>query len=96
MKKNFPKDKITGSHSSAIEAAIPVLKKADKIDEVTKISLGIIKVINRANNRSIKFSPIIGGIRAVVRGNISIQEIYIYTESPDHTEGELKKAFEEA
>ena len=64
------------------------------MDEVSKISLGIIKQINIGKPR-IKFLPINGGVKAVIRGNASIQEIFIYTNAPANTIKILTKLFED-
>ena len=83
---------MTRSHTSLIEAALPVVKKASQMPEVSKISLGIIKQINIGKPR-IKFSTITGGIKAVIRGNASIQEIFIYTKESDLVSDTLDKLF---
>ena len=73
--------KITRSHTSLIDAAEGLVKKATQMDEVSKISFGIIKKINIGKPR-IKFLPITGGVKAIVRGNAYVREIYIYTNEP--------------
>jgi hypothetical protein len=76
--------KITRSHTPLIDAAIPVVDNAEKYSEVSKISLGEIKVIGRGLP-NIKFFPINGGWKLVIRGNISRQDIFIYTDDPEKT-----------
>ena len=50
--------KITASHTSIIDAALPIVDAAEKLPEVTKISLGIIKQVGRGGRqRRIKFLP---------------------------------------
>jgi hypothetical protein len=69
--------KLTRSHTSAIEKAEEVVAVIQKMPAVTKISLGIIKHIG-VGKPAVKFHAITGGFRAVIRGNISIQEIFVY------------------
>lgn len=84
--------KITRSHSSLIEAAEGIVKKAIQMNEVTKISFGIIKKINIGKPR-IKFLTITGGVKAIVRGNAYVQEIYFYTNDTKNTIEILTKTF---
>lgn len=70
--------KITRSHTTLIDAAEGIVKKATQMSEVSKISFGIIKKISVGKPR-IKFLPITGGVKAIVRGNAYVQEIYFYT-----------------
>ena len=82
--------KFTKSHTTLIDAAIPIVDRASDMPEVTKISLGEIRTIGKGL-RGVKFHPINGGWRLVVRGNTTIQDIYIYTGSPEKTKWELSK-----
>lgn len=93
MSHSFTHKKITRSHTSLIEAAEGVVKCASQMTEVSKISLGIIKQINVGKPR-IKFLPINGGVKASVRGNASIQEIFIYTSDTEKTVQILTKLFD--
>ena len=85
--------KVTASHQTVTDAAAEVLKAAQGMDEVTKVSLGIIKHIGGGGRRSIKFLPIAAGIKAAIRGSGSVQVLYIYTESPKKVEDRLLKIF---
>ncbi len=82
--------KFTRSHTTLIDAAVPIVDKAEDLSEVSKISLGEIKVIGKGL-QNVKFFPINGGWRLVIRGNISRQEIYIYTDDPEKTKWELAR-----
>jgi len=93
MAHNLTHKKLTRSHTSLIEAAERVVKRATEMPEVSKISLGIIKQISVGKPR-IKFLPMTGGIRAIIRGNASIQEIFIYTTDEDKTVKVLTELFE--
>jgi hypothetical protein len=85
--------KITRSHTTLIDGAINVVRHAVKMPEVSKVSLGIIKKISIGKPR-IKFLPITGGVKAIVRGNAYVQEIFIYTSDDKKTVAVLTKLFE--
>ena len=93
MSHSFTHKKLTRSHTSLIEAAEDVIKRATEMSEVSKISLGVIKQISVSRPR-IKFLPMTGGVRAIIRGNASIQEIFIYTSNPKDTVKTLTNLFE--
>ena len=84
--------KITCSHSTITETAAKVIQAAHTLDEVTKISAGIIKHVGGGEQR-LKFLTIVGGIKAVVRGNGAVQEIFIWTKNPAETERTLLASF---
>ena len=69
--------KLTRSHTTIIEKAREVVSMLERLPDVTKISLGIIKQIG-LGKPAVKFHPITGGFRCVVRGNVSLQEIWVY------------------
>lgn len=69
--------KLTRSHTTITEKAKEVVTLLEPLPEVTKISLGIIKQIG-LGKPTIKFHPITGGFRCIIRGNTSIQEIWVY------------------
>jgi len=69
--------KLTRSHTTLIEKAKEVVSMLERLPEVSKISLGIIKQIGLGKPTA-KYHPITGGFRCVVRGNVSIQEIWVY------------------
>lgn len=76
--------KSAGSHTTLIEAVQPLIKEAEKISEVGRIALGIIKPTpGRTGKRRVKFIKINGGLLLKVRGNTSVQEIRIYTDYPN-------------
>lgn len=85
--------KITNSHSSLTETAEKLVYEAVKSPLISKISIANITHIG-GGRRSLKFLPITGGIKAVVRGSGSVQEIYIYTNSINETEEKLLNIFE--
>lgn len=69
--------KLTRSHTTLTEKAKEVVTMLERVPEVAKISLGIIKQIG-LGKPAVKHHPITGGFRCVVRGNVSIQEIWVY------------------
>ena len=86
-------DKITSSHGTITDVASEVIRMIHKLTHVTKISLGEIRHI-RGGRRNIKFLPINGGIKAVVRGNGAIQYIFIYTKHPEDIQDTIQKSFD--
>lgn len=85
--------KLTRSHTTLIDSAIDIVKHAVEMPEVSKVSLGIIKKLSVGKPR-IKFLPITGGVKAIVRGNAYIQEIFIYTKDDKKTIAVLTRLFE--
>ncbi len=86
--------KVTASHRTCIEEARVVVKTAERLPNVTKISLGPIKQIRRgAGRRRLKFGPATGGLRVSVRGTGALQEVYLYTKDPERTREAILEAF---
>ncbi|MBN1525506.1 MAG: hypothetical protein JW904_13575 [Spirochaetales bacterium] len=83
--------KITRSHTTLIDHAARIVDAIHDRPEVTKISLGMISNIGRGKP-GIKFLPITGGFKLVVRGNISKQELFVYTKDPEVTRMEVLSA----
>ncbi len=84
--------KITRSHTSAIEKADEVVALIQNMPAVSKISLGIIKHIG-VGKPAVKFHAITGGFKAVIRGNISIQEIFVYTKDEAGVQKKIQAIF---
>jgi len=84
--------KITNSHSTLTETAEKLVEKAVRLELVSKIGIANITHVG-GGRRSLKFLPITGGIKAVVRGSGSVQDIYIYTNKPEEAKVELEKIF---
>ena len=81
-----------GSHTTLIEAAVPLVKEAEKLSEVTKISLGFIKsTLGQRGAKRVKFKRSTSGLLMTVRGNTSVQAIRVYTASPDIVQQILEK-----
>jgi hypothetical protein len=79
MGKHISGGKIASSHSSYIDAVGPLLKKLSQHPAVSKISLGIIKPHLPPSSLRVKIMPLSGGLKVVVRGTNSLQEIFVYT-----------------
>ena len=81
-----------GSHTTLIEAAVPLIRKAEKLPEVTKIALGFIKSTpGQRGTKRVKFARSMSGLLMTVRGNTSVQAIRIYTALPDIVQQSLEK-----
>ncbi len=80
MKK--PKDKITRSHTTSIEAVEPFLEFAKSHPEITKISLGIIKPIKTSQTKRLKTTPEQACLLLNIRGVRAIQTIRFFTPNP--------------
>lgn len=84
--------KITTSHGTMTETSAEVVSLASKMPLVTKISLGEIRHVPKGR-RDIKFLPITGGTKAVIRGNGAIQHIYLYTKDPAKIQAVIEEEF---
>ena len=83
--------KHAGSHTTLIEAAESLIKEAERLEAVKRISLGYIKPTpGTTGKRGVKFVPMRGGLRAKVRGNTAVQEILIYTDFPQEVQEALE------
>jgi hypothetical protein len=85
----FAGGKITRSHSTAIEAAEPIIRAAERQPEVSKIALHRIVSGTKNGQHGLKFAPINGGLKVTVRGPRSLQELFIYTSDPERTKTAL-------
>jgi len=82
-----------GKHTTLIDAAVLLVKQADRLREVTKISPAYIRQTKSTSQRRVKFTGINGGWKVTVRGSIAVQEIYIYTRDSEKTKLELEGVF---
>ncbi len=92
MPKHLAGGKITSSHTTVIDEAERIIKTAQELPEITKISLGIIKQIG-TGERKILFTETPSGFLVKIRGGVTIQEIRVYTKDPAKTREALFKAF---
>lgn len=93
MPKKSRSAKITRSHSTLTYTSKKVVDCLDKLSVVSKISLGTIKPAP-GGRIDINYQPITGGIKAAVRGNGSVHELYIYTKEPETVKEHLSRLFE--
>ncbi len=86
--------KYTKSHSSAIPASKKYLDFLDNLNDVKKISLGIIKASCPSKGQGyLKTKQRPSGFLLTVRGNNSIQEIGIYTDQASDVIKKLNEKF---
>ena len=78
--------KMGGKHTTVIDAAQPIVDLAQKMSEVMKVSAGFITSGIKTGQQRVKIKKIVGGLLLVVRGNISIQEIRVYTNDIEKTQ----------
>lgn len=86
--------KITASHTTIIDIALPIINKVERNPHTNKISLGMIKQLKVGTPR-LKFLPITGGFKMVIRGRITIQEFFIYTKEAEILQQFISKIFDE-
>jgi hypothetical protein len=79
--------KTNRNHHTTIKEAVNAIKVAKECPHVTKISLGLIKPITplRGAAPHLKFIEMSGGLRMQVRGQESVQFIWLYTTAPAET-----------
>lgn len=94
QKSKWQGRKSTGSHTTLIEVALPLVKEAEKLEAVKRISLGYIKATpGTPGRKGVKFTFMQGGLLAKVRGNTAIQEIRIYTDFRQEVQEALEKVY---
>lgn len=85
---------MSGSHTTAIQAAVLVVEAARGLSEVSKVVLGMITPIKgNAVAKSLKITVIDAGLSIKVRGPNSVQQLYIYTTDPRGTEEAIRAVF---
>lgn len=84
MSHKFAGKKFTGSHTTVIDAAVDLVKDANRSEFVSKISLGIIRQCRpgRGQQRT-KVKNIQAGLEIIIRGNTYVQTIYLYLNEPE-------------
>ena len=80
--------KFSNKHSTAIEAAHPIIRLLRARPEVKKIVLSEIRVVGVGKQR-IKTERIPAGLRVVVRGKTAQQTFFVYTDDPDATDAAI-------
>lgn len=86
--------KFNGNHTTAIEAAVPVIKAANKHTEVSKIVLGPIDQTRQGSGaKRMKIADIPAGLELTIRGGSRVQTIFIYTKKQHEVASVLHRAF---
>lgn len=84
--------KISKSHTTVSNAAKVVVEFLTSLPEVKKVVLGILKSA-RGGEFRVKVTPEDNQLRVVVRGNTTIQTIYIISTNPQKVTKELEQKF---
>lgn len=84
--------KVTRSHRTLTETSAEVASILDKLEAVSKISLGSIRHVP-GGRRDVKFHSMTGGIKVVVRGNGAVHDLYVYTTEPEMVRQQLEEKF---
>lgn len=79
-------------HTTVTDASQKVAALVNSFPEVKKISLGIIKR-TKSGQFGMKFAPIHGGWKIIVRGTQAVQHLHIYTSNPNETREKLEQEF---
>lgn len=91
---NYSGGKFSNAHSTAIDAAVPLLKFLKKSPLVTKISLGFISPMRGSSTamRTIKIDTDSEAacIKVTVRGGTALQEIRVYTPEKEKLATEIQ------
>ncbi len=79
------------NHTTIIETASHVLDHAALMEEVKRISPGVIRPTDQGAHGKfrVKFADIVGGLLLTIRGNNAAQEVRVYTSDPNKTRTEL-------
>ena len=92
MPRHFQGGKFTASHTTVIEPAERVLKIAEALDIVSKISIGMIRRIPSKVAR-LKFKEVPAGLMLTVIGKGSMQDVVIYTKDRENVQRALEAAY---
>jgi len=92
-KNHYQGKKMGGRHTTVIDAARKVVDFLETLPEVSKIATGFITSGVGGGQQRIKISDMTGGILIKVRGNISIQEIRVYSSNIESTKAALEENF---
>jgi hypothetical protein len=91
-KQKWQGKKHAGSHTTLIGAAELIVRAAEKMQEVKKISPGYITATpGILGKRGVKCVFMTGGLKVTVRGNAAVQEIRIYTDVPQKVQQALEQ-----
>jgi len=78
-------------HTTVLEIVMPIIRAAEKLDAVKRISLGLIKPVRgKSGEKRAKFIEVRGGLKITVSG-AGVQTIYVYTAEPKQVRETLEK-----
>lgn len=75
----------TGRHTTATEKARDVFRSLERREEIRKVHFGRIRRGKPVSQHRIKVKPWYLGVRLVVRGSVSIQDMNVETGNPQQT-----------
>ncbi len=81
--------KMSNTHSTVMPEAAKIVVKAKALIVVTKVVTGDIVSVRPGGVRRLKFLPLRAGVKVVVRGSNSQQDIYLYTKDVSAVQQEL-------
>ncbi|MEI6627675.1 MAG: hypothetical protein WCL61_03705 [bacterium] len=84
--------KVARSHSSVIEEAMPIIRHALKLPNISKVVNSQIAVIEKGPPR-IKIKPVLAGLELMVRGKFCRQKFFIYTADIESITIELERVW---
>lgn len=86
--------KIGGNHTTIIDAAIDVVKFAQSLKQVSRVSPGFIQSGLKGSVRHrIKIEREQGSLLLKIRGGIALQEIRVYTSYPEVVQKMIEQNF---
>jgi hypothetical protein len=86
--------KISGRHTTVIDAAIKVVEAANADPNVSKIVLSIVRQGKASVPKGIKIADVPAGLSLKIRGSKTIQELYVYTSDRHTTASVISEAFD--
>jgi hypothetical protein len=82
--------KFSRRHSTVIQDAVLLLRKAKSLPHVSKIVLAEINRC-RPGEPHLRFAPIPAGFKLMVRGRTAVQIFFVYTTNPTTTQQSLEE-----
>jgi hypothetical protein len=90
MGKKFSGKKFSKEHTTATDAAVPIVKLAEKLPEVDKIVLGPITQCSSGRGaKALKIKEIPAGLEISVRGGSTAQKLWLYCRDTIETKKRL-------
>lgn len=87
--------KFSGKHSTVIDASEEVVKFLVRHDGVSKISLGMIRSCKAGSGqKNIKIKDTESGFELIIRGNMYVQNIFVYLKNAGLERDEIARQIE--